>query len=50
MGQADLANLDGGDLPLEIDTRSVYAVALDWLGGPTDEILGGHFDRYGLIH
>jgi uncharacterized protein (DUF1501 family) len=49
VGQANLANLDGGDLPIEIDTRSVYAVALDWLGGPTDEILHGHFDRHGLV-
>ncbi len=49
VGQANLANLDGGDLPIEIDTRSVYAVALDWLGGPTDEILRGHYDRYGLV-
>ncbi len=49
VGQADLAHLDRGDLPIEIDTRSAYAVALDWLGGPTDEILHGHFDRYGMI-
>jgi uncharacterized protein (DUF1501 family) len=48
VGQADLAKLDNGDLPIEIDTRSVYAAALDWLGGPTDEILGAHYDRYGL--
>ena len=38
-----------GDLPVEIDSRSLYAVGLDWLGGPTDEILNGSFDRYGLI-
>ncbi len=49
VGQADLAHLDSGDLPIEIDTRSLYAVALDWLGGPTDEILHRHFDRHGLI-
>jgi uncharacterized protein (DUF1501 family) len=49
VGQPDLDKLDDGDVPLEIDTRSLYAVALDWLGGPTDEILGAHHDRYGLI-
>ena len=49
VGQADLAKLDSGDLPIEIDTRSVYAAALDWLGGPTDEILGGHYDRHDLL-
>ncbi len=49
VGSADLAHLDDGDLPIQIDTRSVYAAALDWLGGPTDDILGHHYDRLGLI-
>jgi uncharacterized protein (DUF1501 family) len=49
VGSANLAQLDQGDLPIEIDTRSVYAAALDWLGGPTDEILGGRYDRHGLV-
>jgi len=40
---------DEGDLPVEVDARSLYAVGLDWLGGPTDDLLGGQFDRYGLI-
>ena len=48
VGQADLGELDDGDLPIVIDTRSMYAVALDWLGGPTDELLGDTYDRYGL--
>jgi uncharacterized protein (DUF1501 family) len=49
VGSADLAHLDAGDLPMQLDTRSLYAAALDWLGGPTDEILGGHYDRLGLL-
>ncbi len=49
VGQANLAKLDGGDLPIEIDTRSIYAAGLDWLGGPTDEILRGHYDRHALV-
>ena len=49
VGQAQLDKLDQGDLPIVIDTRSVYAAALDWLGGPTDEILGAAYDRYGLL-
>lgn len=49
VGRADLARLDDGDLRAEIDTRSIYAAALDWLGGPTDEVLGGHYDRHGLV-
>lgn len=40
---------DEGDLPVEIDARSLYAIALDWLGGPTDEILDGEYDRFGVI-
>lgn len=33
-GGFDLASLDNGDLPLAVDTRSVYRSALEWLGGP----------------
>ena len=49
VGEFDLAGLDRGDLPTVVDTRSVYSVALDWLGGPTDEILDGPHDRLGLV-
>ncbi len=49
VGKADLAKLDEGDLRSEIDTRSLYAAALDWLGGPTDDILGGRYDRHSLL-
>lgn len=50
VGDAGLDRIDDeGDLPVAVDSRSLYAVALDWLGGPTDEILGGSFDRFGLL-
>ncbi len=49
VGQADLGALDEGDLAVGIDTRSMYAAALDWLGGPTDELLGDTYDRHGLV-
>jgi len=49
VGELDLANPVQGDLPVLLDTRSVYSVALDWLGGPTDEILDGPHDRLGLV-
>jgi uncharacterized protein (DUF1501 family) len=49
VGSADLGRLDQGDLPIVIDTRSLYAASLDWLGGPTDDVLGGHYDRFGLL-
>jgi len=45
IGQVDLDNLVDGDVPIYVDTRSMYATALDWLGGPTDEILGQKYDR-----
>ncbi len=44
-GNFDLKNLVDGDLPITVDTRSVYATALDWLGGPSDEILGNSYSR-----
>ena len=49
VGDADLAALQAGDVRAAIDSRSLFAVALDWLGGPTDEILGGAYDRYDLL-
>jgi len=49
VGQADLGQLDQGDLPIVVDTRSIYAAALDWLGGPTDEVLGASYDRLALL-
>jgi len=52
VGEADLGSLDQGDLRSTIDSRSLYANAIDWLSGPNgpaDEILGGTFDRYGLV-
>lgn len=49
VGDLGLDHLVDGDLPVGIDTRSLYAVALDWLGGPTDDVLEGSWDRYGLL-
>lgn len=49
VGETRLDALVEGDVPIDVDTRSLYAVALDWLGGPTDDVLGGSFDRYGLL-
>jgi uncharacterized protein (DUF1501 family) len=49
IGDLGLGALVDGDLPIAIDTRSLYSVALDWLGGPTDAVLGSTFDRYGVL-
>ena len=48
-GEPDLGALDDGDVAAQIDTRSLYTAALDWLGGPADEVLGGRFDALGVI-
>ena len=55
VGQADLADLVDGDLRSSIDSRSLYANALDWLSGPAgatglaDDVLGLSADRYSLL-
>ena len=49
VGDVDLGRLDDGDITSTIDARSVYADVLEWLEGPTDEILGGRFDSYSLV-
>jgi uncharacterized protein (DUF1501 family) len=51
VGQTGLGAEDQGDVRSTIDSRSLYANALDWLSpnGPADDVLGGHFDRYGLV-
>ena len=48
IGRTDLVNLDDGDLKADIDFRSIYAAALNWLGGPSQEILMGTFEPMGL--
>jgi uncharacterized protein (DUF1501 family) len=48
-GEPNLGTLDDGDVAAQIDTRSLYTAALDWLGGPADEVLGGKFDALGVI-
>ncbi len=47
-GGYDLAALDKGDLAVEVDTRSLYASVLHWLGGPVDEVLGAGHAPVGL--
>jgi len=48
-GEVDLAALEDGDVPIAVDTRSVYANALDFLGGGADEVLGAPYDRLGIL-
>lgn len=48
-GDIDLGALADGDLAAAVDTRSLYAAGLDWLGGPSAELLDGHTDTYGLL-
>ena len=51
-GHANLAELDDGDLPLAVDTRSLYASGLHWLGadaGLIDEVLGDAWEDLGLL-
>ncbi|MDQ3106827.1 MAG: DUF1501 domain-containing protein, partial [Actinomycetota bacterium] len=48
VGTVDLANLVDGDLRPTIDPRSMYAEALEWLGGPTADVVGSYEDL-GLV-
>jgi uncharacterized protein (DUF1501 family) len=48
-GQVDLGALVDGDVAAAVDTRSLYAAGLDWLGGPSAELLDGHTDTYQLL-
>jgi uncharacterized protein (DUF1501 family) len=49
IGKTDLVNLDDGDIKADIDFRSIYTSALNWLGGPSQEILLGTFEPVGLV-
>jgi uncharacterized protein (DUF1501 family) len=50
VGSPNLAKLDPqGDVAASIDVRSLYAVALSWLGGPVEQVLGRRWDTYGLL-
>jgi len=50
VGEVDLGDLIDGDVRSEVDARSSYAVALDWLGGAdVAEVLGTDPDRYDLL-
>lgn len=45
-----LTNLDDGDLKHHTDYRQVYATVLeDWLGWPSEPILGGTYKKVGLF-
>jgi uncharacterized protein (DUF1501 family) len=43
-----LTDLDGDALRHQVDFRSVYAAALDWLSLPSESLLGGSFARLEL--
>jgi len=46
----DLANLDDGDLKMQIDFRQVYATLLDdWLGVDPKSVLGGSFEKVAIL-
>jgi uncharacterized protein (DUF1501 family) len=48
--QPSLSDLDQGDLKYQIDFRSVYSTVLEqWLGVPSDGILGGKFTPLDVI-
>lgn len=50
VGSANLAHLqEDADVAPGIDARSLYATSLDWLGGPSSEVLGRSWDTYGLL-
>ena len=48
-GQADLAALNDGDLTPQLDVRSMYTLALDWLGAPAEQILDKRYDTLGIL-
>ena len=45
-----LTDLDHGDLAMRVDFRRIYAAVLDdWLGAPSEKVLGAKWDRLPLI-
>ncbi len=48
-GAWDLSRLTDGDLTPETDMRSLYQGCLDWLGGPTDEVLDRRYAELELL-
>lgn len=49
-GQPDLANLVNGNLPWQIDFRSLYGETLDrWLGANAQTILGANYPPVGFL-
>ena len=50
VGSPNLAKLDPqGDVAATFDVRSLYSVALSWLGGPVGSVLGGTFDQHAIL-
>lgn len=46
----NLKDLDQGDVRWTTDFRQVYAAALDdWMGSDSDTVLGGQFNRLGVV-
>jgi uncharacterized protein (DUF1501 family) len=48
-GTLDLANVDDGDVRADVDPRSLYTIALDWLGVPVEAVLDRRYDTLGLL-
>ena len=49
-GQADLSDLDNGDLKFKVDFRNIYAEVLDgWLNTQSEVILKEKFKRLGIV-
>jgi uncharacterized protein (DUF1501 family) len=48
-GQAELTNLDDGDLRAQIDVRTLYTIALDWLGADVERIIDKRYDTLGIV-
>ena len=46
----DLTQLDQGDLRYTVDFRSVYATIIEnWFGVPSNDVLGGNFERLDFV-
>lgn len=53
VGEADLGDLDDGDVRVNFDARTIYNNALRWLDASDDvasQVLGGEFESMNLLH
>lgn len=48
-GPLDLSALDDGDVRVAVDTRSLYTVGVEWLGGPVEPVLTKSYETLGLL-